>query len=107
MKKIIKLQTKLTILIIIVVFISISIIIFFLTSWMTSNIESKVKTNIMNVAKIVAHSPEVKMALDIKDKNKIIGTYVNTLLKIVDQIAYIIVAGMDGIRYSHPNPRVN
>ncbi|MBU3114643.1 sensor histidine kinase [Clostridium lacusfryxellense] len=103
MKKIIKLQTKLTLLIIVVVFISISIIIFFLTSWMTNNIESKVKTNTMNIAKIVARSTEVKIALDIKDKNKIIGTYVNSLLKIVDQVAYITVADMNGVRYSHPN----
>lgn len=103
MKKIIKLQTKLTLLIIVVVFISISIIIFFLTSWMTKNIESKVKTNTMNIAKIVARSTEVKIALDIKDKNKIIGTYVNNLLKIVDQVAYITVADMNGMRYSHPN----
>ena len=105
-KKIMKLQTKLTILIIIVVFISISIIIFFVTSWMTSNIESKVKTSIMNVALIVAHSPEIKKALEIKDENKIIGDYIDTLLKSMDQIEYIIVVDMDGIRYSHPNPQL-
>jgi len=105
-KKIMKLQTKLTILIIIVVFISISIIIFFITSWMTSNIESEVKTNIMNVAEIVAHSPEIKEALEIKDENKIIGVEINTILKTVDQIEYIIVVGMDGVRYSHPDPKL-
>lgn len=101
-----KLQTKLTILIIIVVFISISIIIFFVTSLITSNIESEVKTNIMNVAKIVAHSPGIKKALEIKDENKVIEVEVDTLLKVVDQIEYIIVVGMDGIRYSHPDPRL-
>lgn len=101
-----KLQTKLTILIIIVVFISISIIIFFVTSWMTNNIESKVKTNIMNVAEIVAHSTEVRKDLEVKDENKIIGDYVNTLLKTVEQIEYITVADMNGIRYSHPNSQL-
>ncbi|MCB2295237.1 DcuS/MalK family sensor histidine kinase [Clostridium algoriphilum] len=106
MKKTIRLQTKLTILVILVVFISISIIILFVTSWMTNNIESKVKTNIMNVAEIVAHSPEVKKALEIKDKNKIIGIYVNSLLKEVAQIEYIIVVDMNEIRYSHPNPQM-
>jgi len=105
-KKMIKLQTKLTILIIIVVFISISIIIFFVTSWMTSNIQSEVKTNIMNVAEIVAHSPEIKEALEIKDKNKIIGAEVETFLKTVDQIEYIIVVGMDRTRYSHPDRKL-
>jgi len=106
MKKAIKLQTKLTILIIIVVFISISIIIFFVTSWMTNNIESKAKINTMNVAEIVAHSTEVKKALEMKDENKIIGPYVNTLLKTVEEIEYIIVVDMNGIRYSHPNPKL-
>ena len=106
MKKIMKLQTKLTLLIIIVVFASVSIIIFFVTSWMTTNIESEVKTNIMNVAEIVAHSPEVKKALEMKDKNKIIGVDIDTLLKEVNQIEYIIVVDMDEIRYSHPDPQL-
>jgi two-component system CitB family sensor kinase len=101
-----KLQTKLTILIIIVVFISISIITFFVTSWMTSNIQSQVKTNIMNVAEIVAHSPEVKKALEIKDENKVIGAEIDTFLRTVDQIEYIIVVDMDGIRYSHPDAKL-
>ena len=101
-----KLQTKLTILIITVVFICISIIIFFVTSWMTSNIENEVKTNIMNVAGIVAHSPEIKKALEIKDQNKIIGSDIASLLKTVDQIEYIIVVDMDGTRYSHTDPKL-
>lgn len=101
-----KLQTKLTILIITVVFICISIIIFFVTSWMTSNIENEVKTNIMNVAEIVAHSQEIREALQIKDQNKVIGSDIASLLKTVDQIEYIIVVDMDGIRHSHPDPQL-
>ncbi|CEH36012.1 Hypothetical protein RLITU_3449 [Romboutsia lituseburensis] len=66
MKKKMKLQTKLTILIIIVVFISISIITFFVASWMNKNIESTAKTNVMNVAEIVANSKPVIDALNKK-----------------------------------------
>lgn len=99
-----KLQTKLTILIVAVVFTSIAIIIFFVTSWMTSNIESKARTNVMNVAELVAHSQEIIDELKIKDPDKKIGPYIAMQLKTIDQIQYIIVADNDGIRYSHPNP---
>ena len=101
-----KLQTKLTLLIITVVFVSISIIIFFVASWMTDNIESKVRTNIMNVAEMIAHSKEVVNTLEAKDPKQEIEPYVNTQLKNLQQVEYITVADMEGIRYSHPNPEM-
>lgn len=103
LKKKMKLQTKLTILIIIVVFISISIIIFFVASWMTKNIKSTSKTNVMNVAEMVANSREVIDALGKKDPDKIIGPYIENQLKNLDEIEYIIVVDNEGMRYSHPN----
>jgi two-component system CitB family sensor kinase len=106
MKKAMKLQTKLTLLIITVVFVSISIIIFFVASWMTENIESKARTNIMNVAEMVAHSREIVDALEVKDPDKKIGPYVNMQLKSLEQVEYIIVADMEEVRYSHPNPEM-
>ncbi|WP_411168376.1 ATP-binding protein [Clostridium sp. MB05] len=106
MKKPIKLQTKLTLLVSAVVFVSIIIIISFVASWMTGNIESKARTNIMNVAEMVAHSREIVDALEDKDPNRKIGPYVNMQLKHLEQIEYIIVVDMEGIRYSHPNPEM-
>lgn len=106
MKKKMKLHTKLTILIITVVFISISIIIVFVASWMTKNIKSTSKTNVMNVAEMVANSREVIDALSKKDPDKIIGSYINNQLKSLDEIEYIIVVDNEGTRYSHPNPNM-
>lgn len=106
MKKRIKLQTKLTLLVIAVVFVSISIIIPFVASWMTGNIESKAETNIMNVAEMVAHSKEIVDALEAKDPSGKIEPYVNMQLKNLRQIEYITVADSEGIRYSHPNPEM-
>ncbi|MGL5753940.1 MAG: ATP-binding protein [Paraclostridium sp.] len=103
MRKKMKLQTKLTILIITVVFISISIIIFFVASWMNKNIESTAKTNVMNVAEMVANSKPVIDGLNKKDPNKEIGPYIDKQLKNLDEIEYIIVVDNDGTRYSHPN----
>jgi len=106
MKKAMKLQTKLTLLVITVVFVSISIISSFVASWMTGNIESKARTNIMNVAEMVAHSKEIVDALEVKDPSRKIGPYVNMQIKNLQQIEYIIVADSEGIRYSHPNPEM-
>lgn len=65
-KKPMKLQNMLILLVIAVVFISITIIISFVAPWMTRNIEKEAKTNVMNVAELVAHSSEVIDALEKK-----------------------------------------
>lgn len=101
-----KLQTKITLLVITVVFISISIIISFIVPWMTGNIENKARTNIMNVAEMVAHSKEIVAALEIKDPERKIEPYINTQLKNLEQVEYIIVVDNNDIRYSHPNPEM-
>lgn len=106
MKKAMKLQTKLTLLVITVVFVSISIIIPFIASWMTENIENKARTNIMNVAEMMAHSKEIIDKLKVKDPDEKIEPYVNMQLKNLQQIEYITVADREGIRYSHPNPEM-
>ncbi|RKD22350.1 two-component system, CitB family, sensor histidine kinase DctS [Caminicella sporogenes DSM 14501] len=100
----VKLQTKITILITIVVFISISIVLPFITDSVSKNVEEKLAVNIMNIAKIVAKSPVIRESLAKKDPDKIIKTYIDTLLDSVNQIEFIVVADMNGIRYSHPNP---
>lgn len=98
-----KLQTKITILITIVVCASIAIILPFISNSSTNNVQDKEEINIMNVAKLVAKSNTVRQALINKDPNGIIGPYIDTLLESSDHIEFIVVADMDGIRYSHPN----
>lgn len=102
-RKTMKLQTKLILLVIAVVFVSITIIISFVGTWITKNIEQEAMTNIMNVAEFVAHSGEVVQALEQKDPQKTIASYVELQLKNLTSIDYIIVADQKGIRYSHPN----
>ncbi|BCN29294.1 ATP-binding protein [Anaeromicropila herbilytica] len=98
-----RLQTKITLLIITAVFVPILVIIPFVASWMSSNIESKVRTNIMNVAEMVAHSSEIVEELTTKDAQHKIEPFVEMQLKNLAQVEYIIVADKGGIRYSHPN----
>lgn len=106
MEKAMKLQTKITLLVITVVFISIFIIVSFVVPWMTGNIESKARTNIMNVAEMEAHSTEIVKALESRDTSGEIQSYVNMQLKELEQVEYIIVADNEGIRYAHPNPEM-
>jgi sensor histidine kinase regulating citrate/malate metabolism len=104
MQKVMKLRTKFMLLVIIVVLISLSIVTVLTTSWMTKNIENEARTNIMNVGEMTAHSKEIISELKRKDPDKRIGAEIDLQLKSLDQIQYIIVADMNGIRYSHPNP---
>ena len=91
MRKKIKLHTKITLLVTIVVFVSISIISVFAVSWMTNIIENKAKTNVLNVAKMIAHSEEIVNSLENKDPDGKISLYVDLLLKNLEQVDYIIV----------------
>lgn len=104
-KKPMKLQSMMILLVIAVVFVSITIIISFVASWMTRNIEKEAKTNVMNVAELVAHSTEVVDALKKKD-TKVISSYVDMQLENLELVDYIIVADNQGVRYSHPNPQM-
>ncbi|HWT27842.1 MAG TPA: sensor histidine kinase, partial [Mobilitalea sp.] len=103
MKKEMKLQNKITLLVIMVVFVSIAVIIPFVAVWMTGNIEDKVRTDIMNVAELMAHSPDIITTLETKDPKHTIAAYVDLQLQNLDQVEYIIIADTNGIRYSHPN----
>ncbi|WP_432407823.1 DcuS/MalK family sensor histidine kinase [Wukongibacter sp. M2B1] len=105
MKKTLRLQTKITIMITVVVFASIVIILPFMTNSITSNVQKKVEINIINVAKLISKSKTVREELIKEDPDKIIQPYINMMLKASDNIEFIVVADMDGIRYSHPNPR--
>lgn len=57
---------------------------------MTGNIGSKTRTNIMNVAEMVAHSKKIIDALEIKDPNRKIEQYVNMQLRDLEQVEYIV-----------------
>lgn len=103
-KKILSLQTKITILIIIVVFISISITLPFITKRVMESVQNRLEINITNIAKIIAESPAIREALPRKDPNSIIQSYVSKLLKTVENVNFIVVADMNSIRYSHLNP---
>lgn len=105
MKKEMKLQTKITLLVVSVVFISISIIIAYSIIQTTKNIEEEIRTNILNVAKMTANYTDIQKELERRDPNHRIAQDVTALLDSVEKIEYIVVADMNGIRYSHPNPQ--
>ena len=103
MKKDMKLQIKITLLTSAIVLVSILVIIPFIISWISSNIEIKSRTNIMNIAEIIAHSEEVVKGVEKNHPTKEISDYIDMQLKHLSDVEYIIVADEKGIRYSHPH----
>ncbi|OYO76199.1 hypothetical protein CG709_15725, partial [Lachnotalea glycerini] len=107
MKKSMKLQSKIILLVIAVVFVSITIIISFVASWMTRNIENEARINIMNVAKLVAHSSEVIEALEEQNPDENLAFFINRQLENLELVDHITVADKDGKRKAHPGPNTH
>ncbi|MFZ5966205.1 MAG: DcuS/MalK family sensor histidine kinase [Bacillota bacterium] len=100
-----KLQTQITIIISLVIFISISFVALFMVKWTVKNVQEKVETNIMNTAMTVANAPYLRQEMERRDPDRIIQTYVESMLGSLKEIHIIVVADMQGIRYAHPNPQ--
>ncbi|WP_051569382.1 DcuS/MalK family sensor histidine kinase [Alkaliphilus transvaalensis] len=100
-----KLQVKIIILVTIIVMVSIYTTVFIMNHWVTRNIQKEVEINIMNIAQIVANSPNVITGLSQDSiKENEIQPYVEKILANSQQVEIIVVANMEGIRYAHPNP---
>lgn len=102
MFKPLRLQTKIILLVIAIVSVSVMIMTLFFVEWSVVNVRDKVETNVLNIAQLVAHSDEVRNQLVIGDPDEKIRNYIDTLLESVNEVEFIVVADMDGIRYSHP-----
>ncbi|MCT4619651.1 MAG: sensor histidine kinase [Marinisporobacter sp.] len=104
MKKNFNLQTRIMILITVLILFSISISILFVSQWSLNHIQKEVEDNIKNVAKILAHSPNVQKSLNERDATKV-QKQVKELLSRLDGVDIITIADMNGIRYAHPNSK--
>lgn len=105
-KKQFKLQTQITIFTIIIVVIAIYTTIYFTTRWIMSSIQQEINTNIMNIAKVIANSPNVVEEMKSGDYyQNTIQPFVKKILTDTNQVEIIVVADMEGLRYAHPNPQ--
>lgn len=75
----------------------------FATYTVGNNIQEKVENNIMNIAKVIAKSYLIRKELENKDPNQKITLFVDDVYKNINEIEFIVIADMDGTRYSHPN----
>lgn len=98
------LQTKITILVTVIVTLAVLIMMAFFAEWTVDNVQDKVEKNVLNIAKTVAHSKTIRSQLEEGDANQEIRSYVQEILEGVDEVEFIVVADMNSIRYSHPNP---
>lgn len=76
----------------------------FFAEWTVDNVREKVENNVLNIARLVAHSEVVRVQLEAGDEDQLIKDYVAEMLENVDEVQFIVVADMNSIRYSHPNP---
>ncbi len=104
--KALNLQAKITLLVTSVVFMSILIVVVLMSQWTSQNVENHVRINIANVARIVAQSPNIRASLAKEDPQLMIQSYIETIRPSLDQVEFIVVADMKGIRYSHPDPEL-
>lgn len=97
-----KLQTKISLMITLVLFVSIFFVLPFEINWIKTLVYGKIETNILNTANLIANTPYIQASLDEKNSDGEIQEYINNLMINLDKIKFIVVADMNGIRYSHP-----
>lgn len=100
-----KLYRKIMLLIITIVFVALISYLPFATLTVAGNIQDKVESNILNIAKTVAKSPSIRMSLEKKDPEGNIKKNVDSIYKDINDVEFIVVTDMNGIRYSHPDER--
>lgn len=97
-------KTKVTLFMITVQLASISIISTIIGNWAFRNIETRERTNIMNMAKIISTSKIIREALANQDLSGVVQDYVEVILGTTTNIEVVVVADLKGMRYGHPNP---
>lgn len=103
-KRVLRIETKIMILVIILMSLSVTIMGMLASSWIDKNLEKKIEDNIENIASLIARDDEIITALSTKDKDGVIQSIVQNYLNAVDNVTFIVVADMDSVRYSHPVP---
>jgi sensor histidine kinase regulating citrate/malate metabolism len=97
-----KLRTKIILLFILIILILLILIGLLLNNYLTKIETEQLADNVMNVAQVVAKIPEIYMNIGIVGGMKIIQPLVEDI-RFNTNTAYIVIMGMDGIRYSNPD----
>lgn len=97
------LQAIIIIFVCIVVALSLGITDFIISKRITSSVEQTEKEKTLNVAKMVALSPQVIGALEGKANKKNVQVFSNQIRKKTN-VNFVVVMDMKGIRLSHPEP---
>ena len=102
MKRTLKLETKIMMLVMTLVLVAIAILASFATTWTNDNVQARIEDNIRNIAALVSNSEDIAAALSMGDPYGEIQKEVSRYLGAVEDIEFIVVADMDSVRYSHP-----
>ncbi|QNB47883.1 two-component system sensor histidine kinase DcuS [Thermanaerosceptrum fracticalcis] len=96
-----RLQTKIFLLIFLVVLFSLMIAGYFITDYVSVEIESQISQLALDLARAVAEIPDIKNNVGKKDGHLIINPIAEEIRK-KSKAEFIVVIDMESIRYSHP-----
>lgn len=63
-----------------------------------------IDSNLLNLARVIAKSPTIMEAFEKDYPSNIIYPLIESILNSMEDIQYIVIMNLQGIRYSHPNP---
>jgi len=96
------LRTKIILLLILILSILLILIGLLLNNYLTHIETEQLANNVMNVAQVVSKIPEIYLNIGLEGGMQIIQPLVEDI-RLNTNTAYIVIIGMDGIRYSYPN----
>lgn len=102
----IKLQTRIVLWISAILLLSGIVTMVLSVSTLLGNTDKAITLNLYNLAETVAKLPVVRNGIKGSPKTGIIQRQVMNILDSSMDVDYIVVCGMDNVRFSHPNPHL-
>ncbi|SDK93163.1 DcuS/MalK family sensor histidine kinase [Natronincola ferrireducens] len=99
-----RLVIKIILLSLIITISSVLISIGLTTKFAKQTIQNETEKNVLNISRTVARIPSIVDAFETEDPASIIQPIVENIRKAAENVEFIVVTNLEGIRYSHPNP---
>ena len=96
-----KFEKKITLLALLMVFIPLFLSYLLSLGFKLQSVENEIRKDLKDVGIIISNTPIVQQRLNEKENNKDIQNYVMSIIKYLKNIDIIVVADMDGKKYSH------
>ncbi|AKL96815.1 hypothetical protein CACET_c33720 [Clostridium aceticum] len=99
-----KLKKKIALLSLSITILSVMISGLLIMRTMEESLEDEMSTNVLNISRAVAKIPDIIRAFEAEDPALVIQPIVESIRAATEDVEFIVVTDLEGIRYSHPNP---